>query len=484
MLVSRPCRRSPTVFDEYRTLVRRVLIAADLEVLVISFLVAFVIRDRLLSAELGELPSIADYLWLLVLLLGIWFSCLKMFGFYRPTRYLRLRKVFGTLLRAHGLAALVLLSLLFVARRWEVSRLLTQLFIFIGFVGLAGERLVIVTMLRRLRARGLNSWRVLVVGPDDRARRYLESLREHAHWGVRVVGVLESDGPRSAVTPAEYPVLGKLRDLPDVLHREPTDEVLFTVSPQDFSTVEPYLELCQEMGITSRVLLDLPRRGWTTEQLDWFEGQGVLSLEPVRRGLAALVCKRVIDVAGAIAGLAAFGVAYLWYAPRIRRESPGPALFSQQRVGLNGRLFRLYKFRTMVLETPEDPRALASLNEMRGPIFKIRDDPRITPLGKKLRARHLDELPQVWNVLRGEMSLVGTRPPTVDEVEHYRPHHRRRLSMKPGITGLWQISGNEAVSDFETIVELDCRYIDSWSLWLDLRILGRTVVKVLGASGW
>ena len=196
------------------------------------------------------------------------------------------------------------------------------------------------------------------------------------------------------------------------------------------------------------------------------------------------MCKRVIDVAGAIAGLAAFGVAYLWYAPRIRRESPGPALFSQRRVGLNGRLFRLYKFRTMFLETPEDPRALASLNEMRGPIFKIRDDPRITPLGKKLRARHLDELPQVWNVLRGEMSLVGTRPPTVDEVEHYRPHHRRRLSMKPGITGLWQISGNEAVSDFETIVELDCRYIDSWSLWLDLRILGRTVVKVLGASGW
>ena len=121
---------------------------------------------------------------------------------------------------------------------------------------------------------------------------------------------------------------------------------------------------------------------------------------------------------------------------------------------------------------------------MRGPIFKIKDDPRITPLGKKLRARHLDELPQFWNVLKGEMSLVGTRPPTVDEVERYRPHHRRRLSMKPGVTGFWQLNGNDGVSDFEKIVELDCQYIDSWSLRLDLRVLGRTVVKVLQASGW
>src|SRR5438445_10041901 len=207
------------MFDEYRTLVRRVLIAADLEVLALSFLVAFVVRDRFLSAEVGELSSIDDYLWLLGLVLGIWFGCLKLFGFYRPTRYLRRLTIFGALLKAHGLGALVLLSLLFVARRWEVSRLLTQLFIFIGFVGLAGERFVIVTMLRRLRARGLNSWRVLVVGPDDRARRYLESLREHAHWGVRVVGVLESDGPRAAVTPAEVTVLGVRRERPVGAHR-------------------------------------------------------------------------------------------------------------------------------------------------------------------------------------------------------------------------------------------------------------------------
>jgi lipopolysaccharide/colanic/teichoic acid biosynthesis glycosyltransferase len=127
---------------------------------------------------------------------------------------------------------------------------------------------------------------------------------------------------------------------------------------------------------------------------------------------------------------------------------------------------------------------LQAANEMDGAVFKLRDDPRVTPPGKWLRARHLDELPQFWNVLRGEMSLVGTRPPTLEEVECYRPHHRRRLSMKPGITGLWQLAGNESVRDFEEIVKLDCQYIDSWSIWLDLQILAKTVVKILRRSAW
>jgi lipopolysaccharide/colanic/teichoic acid biosynthesis glycosyltransferase len=152
-------------------------------------------------------------------------------------------------------------------------------------------------------------------------------------------------------------------------------------------------------------------------------------------------------------------------------------------VGCHGRLFALYKFRTMYVDAEARHAELMAANEMQGALFKLRDDPRITPLGKWLRARHLDELPQFWNVLRGEMSFVGTRPPTLDEVERYRPPHRR-LSMKPGITGLWQLAGNQEIRDFEEIVRLDCQYIDSWSMWLDTRILARTVVKVLHRTGW
>jgi lipopolysaccharide/colanic/teichoic acid biosynthesis glycosyltransferase len=153
-------------------------------------------------------------------------------------------------------------------------------------------------------------------------------------------------------------------------------------------------------------------------------------------------------------------------------------------VGQNGRLFALYKFRTMRVDAEARLGELQRANEMQGAVFKVRDDPRVTALGKWLRARHLDELPQFWSVLRGEMSLVGTRPPTLDEVECYRPHHRRRLSMKPGITGLWQLAGNEAVRDFEDIVRLDCEYIDTWSFRSDVRILVMTVAKVLRRSGW
>jgi lipopolysaccharide/colanic/teichoic acid biosynthesis glycosyltransferase len=179
-----------------------------------------------------------------------------------------------------------------------------------------------------------------------------------------------------------------------------------------------------------------------------------------------------------------FGVIYVWYGPRLRRESGGSVLFRQQRVGKNGRTFTLYKFRTMCLEAERQRAALTAQNEMSGPIFKIKNDPRVTRLGRKLRKHHLDELPQCWNVLKGDMSLVGARPPTENETAAYANNHYRRLSMKPGITGLWQLNGNSAVKDFEGVVKLDCDYIDNCSLWLDFRILTKTVAKVIRGGGW
>jgi lipopolysaccharide/colanic/teichoic acid biosynthesis glycosyltransferase len=192
----------------------------------------------------------------------------------------------------------------------------------------------------------------------------------------------------------------------------------------------------------------------------------------------------MVDVASAAIGLIACGAAYVWYGARLKRETGGSVLFHQQRVGRNGRPFVLYKFRTMGVDAEQQKSALSLLNQMDGPMFKIEHDPRVTPTGRKLRRRHLDELPQFWNVLRGEMSMVGTRPPTGDETRVYRDHHYRRLSMKPGITGLWQLSGNRAVKGFEDVVSLDCQYIDHWSLWLDLKIMAKTVGKVVRGDGW
>jgi lipopolysaccharide/colanic/teichoic acid biosynthesis glycosyltransferase len=189
-------------------------------------------------------------------------------------------------------------------------------------------------------------------------------------------------------------------------------------------------------------------------------------------------------VIGATLGLCACVIAYICYGRRLRRESGASVLFRQERVGWNGRRFTLYKFRTMRADSEQLKAALDARNEMNGPIFKLKDDPRVTPTGRKLRRRHLDELPQFWNVLRGDMSLVGTRPPTDDETAAYLEHHQRRLSIKPGLTGLWQLNGNGAVKDFEDVVKLDCEYIDNWSLWLDAKIVAKTVTKVMRGDAW
>ena len=469
---------------EYSVLLRRFSIASDLVVVAGSFVLAYVVRDWMSVAGIRPVGDLERNWWLLALVLSLWFCCLNAFGCYRSLRYRRHTDVLTSLAKAHAVGGMLLMGVPFAARRWEVSRLLIHLFLVIAFVGLAARHLAVGSLLRRQRREGFNTRRALIVGAVDRAARYIQFLRDHPYWGVRVIGVADDRawGPVDDVD--GVPILGGMKDLPEIIRSQPTDEVVFAISPQELPSVEEYLGLCQEMGVVSRLVLDLPQRRWTQQDLAWVDGVGILSLEPVRRSLWALALKRAMDVLGGFVGVVLFGMAYLWLAPRIRRDSPGPVLFSQVRVGRNGRLFALYKFRTMYVDAEARQAALSQANEMRGAIFKVRDDPRVTPLGMWLRARHLDELPQFWNVLRGEMSLVGTRPPTLDEVERYRPHHRRRLSMKPGITGLWQLAGNEQVRDFEEIVTLDCQYIDTWSICLDLQILAKTVVKVLGRSGW
>lgn len=469
---------------EYAALMRRLVMLSDLAVVAASFLLAYAVRDWSTAVGVQPVGAFAKQGWLLAAVLLIWLACLNAFGVYRSFRYQRYCDLLGRLTRAHVVGALTLLSLAFVARRWEISRLLLHTFLIISFAGLAARQVATNYVLRRHRRDGFNSRRALVVGGPDRVARYIAFLREHPYWGVRVVGVVDDGTGGAAEEVAGVATLGGIKDLPDIIRSQPTDEVVFAIGPRELPQVEEYLDLCQEMGVTSRLILDLPQRNWTRQDLAWVDGVGILSLDPVSHSPWALGAKRAMDLAGAVVGLGLFALAYCWLAPRIRRDSPGSVLFSQVRVGQNGRLFALYKFRTMRVDAEARLGELQRANEMQGAVFKVRDDPRVTALGKWLRARHLDELPQFWSVLRGEMSLVGTRPPTLDEVECYRPHHRRRLSMKPGITGLWQLAGNEAVRDFEDIVRLDCEYIDTWSFRSDVRILVMTVAKVLRRSGW
>ena len=196
-----------------------------------------------------------------------------------------------------------------------------------------------------------------------------------------------------------------------------------------------------------------------------------------------LLIKRLIDIVGAIVGIAITVVVTIFLAPILLIESPGPLFFKQRRVGRNGRFFYMYKFRSMYRDAEARKKELMDKNEMNGLMFKMTDDPRITKVGKFIRKTSIDELPQFFNVLKGDMSLVGTRPPTVDEFQQYEGHHKRRLSMKPGITGLWQVSGRSDIEDFEEVVMLDLQYIDNWCISEDFKILAKTVKVIIFGSG-
>jgi exopolysaccharide biosynthesis polyprenyl glycosylphosphotransferase len=274
-----------------------------------------------------------------------------------------------------------------------------------------------------------------------------------------------------SVTPIEFE---------EILKNHYVEEVFFCI-PRSFTKggfrIDPYLQICEEMGRPSRVFLNIPAAtNFARWEFHRFLDQPTLVSHTVELDPDQLLFKRAFDIAGALVGLAVFALSYPLLALGIKVASPGPVFFKQIRVGRNGKRFVIYKYRTMYMDAERRKKGLEAQNELRGAVFKIRNDPRVTPLGRMLRRLSLDELPQFINVLKGEMSLVGTRPPTPDEVARYTKWHHRRISIRPGITGLWQVSGRNKVLDFDEIVRLDLKYIDSWSLWQDIKIILRTIL--------
>ena len=464
---------------------RQLVGACDMATLVVSYAVAYWIRDHFLRSWYGALFPFAEYVWILWVIVSIWLFLLRGFGLYDSLSYESLGRILTALVKVQLLGGLILLSFMYLSRSEDVSRLLLQTFLGVSCIGLVGEKVGVRIALNYFRKRQSPYLRnVLVVGTGPGAERYLRLLDEHPHWSAGVMGFLSANG-RGSPQFCGKPVLGQLANLVEVLREQVVDEVVAVSPGGDMVDMRRVALACAERGITFRTLVELPAvpvGRYYAEDLG--RGRYLLSLETIPQAPLPLLIKRLLDIIGATAGLILCGVASLWYGPKIRRESPGPVFFHQTRIGQNGRLFTLYKFRTMYPDAEERLQELLARNEMNGYIFKMKDDPRVIPIGHVLRRRHLDELPQFWNVLRGEISLVGTRPPTPNEVSQYQPHHHRRLSMKPGLTGLWQLNGNGAVNDFEDVVKLDCEYIDTWSLWLDCKILAKTVVKVVRGEGW
>jgi exopolysaccharide biosynthesis polyprenyl glycosylphosphotransferase len=409
-----------------------------------------------------------------------WATVLWLHGLYRLRSRWSARTEVRDILRADLLLAVASFSALFLFKLPDVSRrFLITLFIAQAIVTIA-SRLTVRWGLAALRDRGYNRRFVLVVGTGPAAQRFADRIERHRALGLRVIGHL-AETDRAAQADATglalvgpRPVIGTIDDIEDVLHQRVVDEVAICLAADHISRIEPITRLCEEEGKVVRI--PVAELGLTLPggRLEEFDGIAVLSLVYGPDRIVGLAVKRLIDLVLGTAGIIVLSPVLVGIALWVRAVDGGPILFRQQRVGLHGRSFAVAKFRSMQPDAEERLDALRSLNEIQGPAFKVTDDPRLTRTGRILRATSLDELPQLWNVVRGQMSLVGPRPPLPSEVQGYDLWHRRRLSMKPGITGLWQVEARRE-EDFDRWVELDLAYIDRWSMWLDLKILFRTI---------
>jgi exopolysaccharide biosynthesis polyprenyl glycosylphosphotransferase len=414
------------------------------------------------------------------LVVPAWLAALAQQQAWTDPRRVRADVLALRLVRAAALATLLVLGGLFAAQATET---LSRSLVF----GFAAASVPVVFAARRgllaLARAGvvrLPAWHVVVVGDPDGAARFAEAVSHHADQGLQLRGIVRV-GEAAGRSP--LPVLGALDDLPAILAREPVDQVFVTGRAWDVTVLRRVADTCEEQGV--RLSMDANFLGLSTARahLDDIDGQSILSFSSTPVDADALVVKRALDVlvSGALLGL--LSPLLVGVSLAIRLSDGGPALFVQTRAGLHGRPFRMLKFRSMVVDAERRLDEVAHLNEMAGPVFKAAGDPRITRLGAVLRRTSVDELPQLWNVLRGEMSLVGPRPPLFEEVARYERWQLRRLSMKPGLTCIWQVSGRNDAVDFDTWMRQDLAYIDNWSLFLDLELLARTVPVVLRGTG-
>ena len=419
--------------------------------------------------------------WARAIVYGVfWVVLLYVHGAYRLRAHWTVAGEVGPVVRAtFWLAALGFAALFLSASDIEGSAWAVILFPLQGVLAIA-LRTAMRLVFMYFRRHGHNLRNILVVGTGPEATAFTQLVHDHSVLGVRISGYV---GPESPIDDPDATYFGPIVELPRVLREEVVDEVALCVPQAEWPEVEELAELAHQEGKLIRVPLAVPALRSAQRFLEDLDGTAVLSYAHGPDELTGHAIKRVLDIGIAAMTLVVCAPFLLAIALVLRwRQGPG-VIFSQERMGMHGRRFTMYKFRTMAPDAEERYPELANRSYTKGPAFKLQDDPRVTPIGRWLRRYSLDELPQLWNVLRGEMSIVGPRPAPLREVDGYDLWHRRRLSMKPGITGLWQITAR-LDQHFDDRAELDMAYIDRWSLRLDLEILFRTIPAVLRRPGY
>ncbi|MCX4240996.1 sugar transferase [Paraliomyxa miuraensis] len=478
---------------------RQALIVLDVLVSAGAFVATLLVRQRIgevgpdgrtswVAELLSSIPSLdvsplgdSDPYYLLLLgLLPLWALALYWTNandFRRSYRVMAVRYARAVVV---GLALLVVAQFLF--RLDFISRSLVAMFATAQLGALMLGRVAVMETVKLVRRRSEDGHRVVIVGANERGVAFASTLQEQSPFNIQILGYVSMPGEQGHSK--ARPNLGYVGSLASLLDRQPVDEVVFAVAGRHPEIMRDAMASCEVRGVDVLVHLPptVPSKG--TMQIANVSGFDfpLLNLRRTPTSEARLAAKRILDFTGALIGIILTGPVMLITAAAIRITDPGPVLFRQVRAGRNGRKFTMLKFRSMVMDAEKRKAELMHLNEMDGPVFKIKRDPRITAVGRFIRKTSIDELPQLLNILWGDMSLVGPRPPLPSEVDQYEPWQRRRLSVKPGLTGMWQVSGRNQI-DFDEWMKMDLDYIDNWSLWLDIKIILKTVPAVVLRSG-
>ncbi len=458
------------------------LIFGDFGAIALAFFLAYFLRGSFSPISYADLFPFSWYASLLLAMTSIGafiFYAMGLYEFWRGTGFWKESwRIFKALL----ISFLILGFIIFAAKYHFVSRVFLFFFFTFSVILIPLVRMLVRKSILILKRRNGDFRNYMIVGVGENARSIARKIESHRGLGLKILGFLLPDRRVSSGRLDGFPILGGLQDLPTLLETLVVDEVIIALSQEELTHMEDLFLLCEERGITVRVVLDFFPHNIARTHLDELDGISLLSFSTTPKSELMLLFRRILDITISAILLGGLLPLFILCAFLIRLESQGPVFYRQIRCGLNGRKFRFYKFRSMV-EGAEVLRGnLVAHNVINGPAFKMKNDPRITRVGRLLRETSLDELPQLFNVLRGDMSLVGPRPPLPEEVAQYKGWQRRRLSMKPGITGLWQVSGRNLI-DFDQWMKLDLEYIDNWSLWLDVKILLRTIPAVFLRRG-
>lgn len=457
----------------------------DLVIIFVAFALAYYLRYQLQwfrDVDPAYYTTFVPYLPLAAMLTALVMLAFIIEGVYRPRRNATLVDEIYAVINGATTGFVVMVFIVFFWRPLVYSRL-----IFVYATALIILLLITARVLRRLalaslRRQGAGMDRVLIVGAGEEGLRVLRHLVARPELGYQVVGFVDDDLERGSADIGRIKALGRIDALPDLIQSHDLDEVVITLPSQEHRRILELVETCLRSDVRPRIVPDLFQMSLSRVQVDDVAGIPMLSPHSTELSGWARAFKRFVDIVGSTLGLLVLSPLLALISLAIRLDTPGSPIFRQMRVGRNGRYFPVYKFRSMVQDAEKIRSQLTHLNEADGPLFKIRDDPRTTRVGRFLRRTSLDELPQLWNVLRGDMSLVGPRPALPEEVAGYAEWHRQRLATAPGMTGLWQVSGRSDLP-FEEMILLDIYYIENWSPLLDASILMRTVPKVLFRTG-